>query len=319
MDNIYEFKVTSSSAKKRLDTFLASQELSLSRSRIKKLIESELVKINNVTSKPGVRLRDGDIVGITIPEPQSQEIIPEDIPLDIVYNDEDILVINKPAGLVVHQTPCHNKGTLVNALVFHFNFIAGVGGVKRPGIVHRLDKNTSGLLVVAKNDLAQEKLSFQFKERLINKIYLALVYGKMEKRKGTIKGFIGRNPIHRKKMAVLKDKGKLSITHFTIKKQFNYFAFLQINLETGRTHQIRVHLASIGHPVVKDTQYGNDKRLNLIPSAKIKSMFKKLPRQFLHAEYLGFIHPRTGDNIEFTAPLPNELKEILNQIEEEKC
>ncbi|MDY6863388.1 MAG: RluA family pseudouridine synthase [Thermodesulfobacteriota bacterium] len=319
MVNIYEFKVTSSSVPTRLDTFLASQALSLSRSRIKKLIELNLVKINNSISKPKDRLRDGDVVEIAVPEPQSQEVIPEDIPLNIIYSDNDILVIDKPAGLVVHPSAGHDKGTLVNALAFHFNFICGVGEVSRPGIVHRLDKNTSGLLVVAKNNMAQEKLSMQFKKHLIKKRYLTLVYGRIKKERGSIKGAIGRNPVHRKKMAVLTNKGKYATTHYTVKKQFNYFTLLQVNMETGRTHQIRVHFASIGHHVVMDTQYGNNRRFNLIPSSELKITLKKLSRQFLHAEYLRFVHPGNGKDVEFISPLPDELKKILELIEKENC
>lgn len=296
---VYEFNVGENEESLRLDVFLSEQEdLGLTRSRIQGLIQEKMVMVNDLPGKANYKLKIGDKVTVSVPPPKELIIQGEEISLDIIYEDEDLIVINKPQGMVVHPANGICSGTLVNALLAHCKDLSGIGGVTRPGIVHRLDKDTSGLLVVAKNDLAHLSLAEQIKERQVKKTYLTLVYGNMKNDQGTIEAPIGRHPVDRKKMAVVFRTGKPAITHYRVLKRFGNYTYLEIDLETGRTHQIRVHLAYIGHPVVGDPVYSSKNKFNL-------------PGQFLHSARLVFTHPRSGEEMEFSAPLPLVMEKIL--------
>lgn len=289
---------------KRIDVYLAGQEeLSLTRSRVQNLIQTGMVQVNERPVKANYKVKKGDKITITIPPPEELIVEAENIPLAIVYEDSDIIVVNKPQGMVVHPANGNYSGTLVNALLAHCQDLSGIGGVTRPGIVHRLDKDTSGLLVVAKNDFAHLHLSQQIKDRLVKKQYLTLVYGNLKVDQGTINAPIGRHPVDRKKMAVVFRLGRTAITHYQVLKRYGDYTYLQVDLETGRTHQIRVHLSYIGHPIVGDPVY---------TSAKNKF---NLPGQFLHSHQLIFTHPRFGQRLEFTAPLPEKMEKLLQSLD----
>jgi len=313
------YTVSQNNTEKRLDIFLSEQTLPYTRSQIKKLINAKLVKVNNFSAKPSYRIKKGDLIEVHLKKFQEYTVEPQNIPLDILYEDASIIVVNKPAGMVVHQAAGNYSGTLVNALLFHCSFLSGVGGVLRPGIVHRLDKGTSGVLVVAKNDDAHQYLSCQFKNRSVRKVYTALVYRQMEEDEGTIELEIGRHPSDRKRMSTQSKKSKLAVTQWRVLKRYKNFSLLQVFIKTGRTHQIRVHLSSYHHPVVGDNVYGNKKELSQIRSEIIKKRLNSLQRPFLHAHLLGFNHPLKNCYREFIAPLPNELNEILTLLESEKC
>ncbi|MFH1624556.1 MAG: RluA family pseudouridine synthase, partial [Pseudomonadota bacterium] len=240
MDQQFEFIVPEGDSKKRLDIFLSQQELPVSRSRIRRLIDTQLILVNNIFPKASFRVRKGDLIKVSIPEPIPSGPSPENIPLDIIYEDSFVIVVNKPAGLVVHPASGNYSGTLVNALLYYTRDLSGIGGVIRPGIVHRLDKNTSGVLVVAKNDVAHQSLVSQFSEHSIIRNYIALVYGTFRKEEGTVVSLIGRHPVDRKKMSTKARRGKEAVTHWRLVEQFDEIALLEISLETGRTHQIRV-------------------------------------------------------------------------------
>ena len=283
----------------RLDAWLASQTSELSRARIQALIKEGRVTCEGAVIKANSKPKAGQTIEIVVPMPVSAIPLPEDIPLDILYEDSDCLVINKPAGLVVHPAPGHASGTLVNALLFHCHDLGGVGGVERPGIVHRLDKDTSGLMVVAKNDAAMAGFVRLFQTGGIAKEYLTLVHGLPPKSSGTVRSMIGRHPVFRQKMSVVSRNGKLAVTHYTVEKQLGPITLVRCRIETGRTHQIRVHMLSLGCPVVGDALYGKsaaDKRLPHVPS-----------RQMLHAAHQTFAHPVTGAPMDFTAPLPEDF------------
>ena len=241
----------------RLDIWRGSRKPDLSRARWQELIKAGHVRVNGQIKKPHYELREDDLVDFEIPPPQPTELVAQDIPLNILFEDADILVLNKPAGLVVHPAPGHSSGTLVNALLHHCKDLKGIGGEQRPGIVHRLDRDTSGVLVIAKNDLAMAGLSAQFKSREVRKQYAALVWGRPVPERGTIKTLVGRNPHDRKKMSAKPAAGRPAVTHYETIQKFPEASFLRVRIETGRTHQIRVHLAHIGHPVVGDAQYGS--------------------------------------------------------------
>ena len=311
----FEFIVRDSDSGKRLDTFVTQQNLSLSRSRVKSLINAELILANDTCAKAGFRIREGDLVKVSIPEPTSSDLCPENIPLDIIYEDNFIILINKPAGLVVHPASGNYSGTLVNALLHYSQDLSGIGGVIRPGIVHRIDKNTSGVLVVAKNDFAHQSLSSQFKEHSITRKYIGLVYGTLKNETGTVTSIIGRHPVDRKKMSTKARRGKAAVTHWRVIEQFDEIALLEISLETGRTHQIRVHLADIQRPVIGDPVYCSKKRLMTIKDDRLRNRLRSLNRQALHAGLLGFVHPKIGEYVEFTAPLPDDMKEVLGTLE----
>ena len=285
----------------RLDRFLATQLTEQSRSYLQRLIEEGHVRVNDKPAKPGQRLVPGDHIVVEIPQAKPAIALPEQIPISEVYEDEDVIVVDKPAGLVVHPAAGHEQGTLVNALLGRHPELAGIAGTIRPGIVHRLDKDTSGLMVVAKNDRAQASLSDQLKNREVVKRYLALVVGALSPEEGTIDAPIGRDPHERKRMAVTHT-GRPARSHFRILRHFgDDYSLVEVTLETGRTHQIRVHFAAVGHPVVGDHVYG--KRVPF------------LARQFLHAAALGFRLPGTGQPIELTSDLPPDLRQALDQLE----
>ncbi len=289
----------------RLDRYLVAQLPELSRAALQRLIEAGEVLVNGQPSRPAYKIRPGDLLVVRVPPPEPTELLPEPIPLDIVYEDADLIVVNKPAGLVVHPGAGNPRGTLVNALLYHCPTLS-VGGAVRPGIVHRLDKDTSGLLVVAKNDLAHQRLQQQFKRREVRKQYLALVYGALRTDSGYIQAPIGRHPVQRVKMAVV-EKGREARTRWTVRARYvdaagRPYTLLDVLLETGRTHQIRVHCAWLGHPLVGDTLYG--------PQRPALSA----PRQCLHAAALSFTHPIAGTPLSFSAPLPEDFQSVLDSL-----
>jgi len=294
--------LTLSEPASRLDAWLVDRFPEHSRARWQELIRNGFVTVNGQPRKPSQELREGDTVDIRIPPPTAVEVAPEAIPLNILYEDPDLIVINKPPGLVVHPAPGHDSGTLVNALLHHCTDLKGIGGELRPGIVHRLDLDTSGTLVIAKNEQAMAHLAAQFKGRSVRKEYVALVWGSPEPPSGRIETLVGRNPHDRKKMSARPLSGKPAVTLYETVSTFGDVSFLRVRIETGRTHQIRVHLAHIGHPVVGDRQYGRPRRTDLPAPA---------PRQMLHAERLAFRHPRTGEELEFVSPLPDDMKNLL--------
>lgn len=294
----------------RLDSFLTSKLTDLSRSRAQKLIEENRVTVNRkCCADKNYRLGEGDYVTLSIPAPKEAVPLAEEMNLDIIYEDSDLLVINKPGGMVVHPAPGHYSGTLVNALLSHCTDLSGIGGVLRPGIVHRLDKDTSGLLIAAKNDYSHQNLSEQLKNRLIKREYIALVHGQVKPPGGRIVAPIARHPRHRKKMAVVEG-GREAVTSYRVLKYFDHYSLLRLNLETGRTHQIRVHLSYLGHPVVGDKTYAKGDRSKL-PVNMTSS-------HALHAYRLSFKHPRSGKSLRYTAALPEEFKKTLYRLREEQ-
>jgi 23S rRNA pseudouridine1911/1915/1917 synthase len=296
----------------RLDAFLAEQIEGWSRARLQRLIEEADVLVNGRAVKSSYKLHLNDEIEVELAPPPSSTFAPENIPLDIIYEDDDLIVVNKPAGIVVHPAAGVMSGTLANALAFHFQQLSTSGGVARPGIVHRLDKGTSGLMVVAKTETAHENIADQFRDREIFKSYVALVHGQVEKRTGQIDQPIARDRGNRTRMAVVRG-GRPAVSIYRVRKRFERFTLLNVELKTGRTHQIRVHLAWLKHPVVGDEAYGTG-RDKTIPDHKIRTEVAKLGRQFLHAEQLGFRHPNTGETMKFTAELPAELVAVLNEI-----
>lgn len=290
----------------RLDRWLADQVPNLSRSRIQKLIEQGHIQVNEqVCTSRKLTIQSGDQIQVTIPAAEPLDLTPEEIPLDVLYEDEQLLIINKPAGLVVHPAPGHAAGTLVNALLAHCDNLAGIGGVQRPGIVHRLDKDTSGALAIAKTDLAHQHLQAQFKAKTARREYLAVVYGAPAAENGTIDVPIGRHLIDRKKQAVVPEErgGRRAVTHWQVKERLGNYTLMQFQLETGRTHQIRVHSAHIGHPVVGDPVYGSGRSIGV-----------NLPGQALHAWRLNLQHPMTETWIEAIAPLPATFLTLLEVL-----
>ena len=290
----------------------------ISRTRLQRAIDDGDVLVNNLPVKASYRLRSGDQIEIDLPDPPPVELAPEAIPLRIVYEDDDLIVVDKSAGIVVHPGAGIDRGTLANALVFHFNQLSAVAGRIRPGIVHRIDRDTSGLLVVAKNDQAHEKLSDQFRDRLVFKMYVALVYGQLARESGEIRARIGRSPQNRTRMAVLeRGAGRTAHTIFHVERRYQECTLLTVEIKSGRTHQIRVHLAHLGHPVVGDGAYGQG-RENSVRDVLLRQRVKALGRHFLHAARLGFEHPRSHERLEFSSPLPVELESILGVLSAEK-
>lgn len=300
-------QVDSSKEGMRLDLFLAATVHKLSRAAVQKLCANGFVIIDSKEQyKPSYRLRTGQTIELTIPPPAAPDAEPEHIPLDIIYEDKDVLVINKARGMVVHPAAGHQRGTLVNALLAHCNALPSTGERSRPGIVHRLDKDTSGLLMVAKSDLALYSLAQQLKDREVKREYRAVVHGVPPKTKGTINAPLGRNPQDRKKFAVVRGGGRYAVTHYRLLSKKGLFSYLSLNLETGRTHQIRVHLAHLGCPVVGDPLYGPQ-----------RSSYKE-KGQLLHARKLGFIHPRSGEYVDFTVEPGDEFLPFIEEGEEER-
>lgn len=302
----------------RIDKFLVKSFPEISRSQIQRLLkDGNITRDGLIISDNSLKVKEGEEYALVIPEPVDAIPVPEDIPLEIVYEDDDLLVVNKPAGMTVHPAPGSPNGTLVNALLFHCqDRLSGIGGVKRPGIVHRIDKDTSGLLVVAKNDMAHKHLSAQFSEHSIERTYYAVVFGVPSPLSGKIEGDIGRSPYDRKKMALVKKNGKAAVTNYKTLEIFkNVASLVQCNLETGRTHQIRVHLSSLNCNLVGDGLYEKAKKIsdkNMDEDSK--NFINKFPRQALHALSLGFIHPRTHKNLSFSSEIPCDFKELVGLL-----
>ena len=304
----YRLEVPPEAEGKRLDQFLVNQPVQLSRSQVQHLIQNGLVLVNAKTRRSSYRVHTGDIIEMQVPASEETTLMPEEIPMDIIYEDEDLLVVNKPQGMVVHPAAGHKKGTLVNALLNHCAQLSRSGGYLRPGIVHRLDKDTSGLLLVGKTDLAHQELSHQLKERQVKRRYLALVLGQVKEDKGVIDAPLGRDPRNRKKVAVLPpgtSGAKEALTRYHVQERFVGYTLLDVELETGRTHQIRVHLAYAGYPVAGDTIYGT------------RSNPLELPGQALHAHQITIQHPRTAEMLTFEAPVPRVFAKTLHNLR--KC
>ena len=300
-------------APERLDLFLRPRCPELSRSRIQTLIKSGAIRVNGAQTRPAYLVQPGDEIAVELPEPEPLAAFPEPLPLSIAYEDDDLLVVNKAAGMTVHPAPGATEGTLVNALLYHCRDLSGINGTLRPGIVHRLDKETSGLLVVAKRDTAHRALAARLQAHQVERHYLALVWGVLREESGRIEAPIGRHPKNRKKMAVVED-GRDAATHFSIIERCPFATWVECQLETGRTHQIRVHLAHIGHPVFGDPVYGGrDQARGIRPEYRRQAnwMLSLIKRQALHAKKLCFAHPTTGEMMEFTAPLPEDLRAVL--------
>lgn len=295
------FEVEAEQEGERLDKFLSIIYPEFSRAFFQKLIKSKQVSVNETPQKASYCVKIDDIVTVEIPDAVETTIEPENIPLDILYEDDDVLIVNKPKGMVVHPSAGHYSGTLVNAIMYHCkDTLSGINGEIRPGIVHRIDMDTTGSLIVCKNDEAHVNIAQQIKEHSVNRIYVGIVCGNVKEDSGTVEGAIGRHPIERKKMAINGKNGKPAITHYKVLERFKNYTYMQFKLETGRTHQIRVHMASIGHPLLGDILYSSG-----------RSPFKHLQGQCLHAKTIGFIHPKTGEYMEYSAPLPEYFEKML--------
>ncbi len=301
----------------RLDQVVGALE-GMTRSMARRLIESGLVTVDGTPQKPSLKLRGGEMITVIIPPPLPAEPLAEEIPLEILYEDSDLVVVNKPAGMVVHPGAGNTGGTLVNALLGHCRDLSGIGGELRPGIVHRIDKDTSGVLVVAKNDQAHRSLCKQFKEHTVKRVYLALVFGSPKADKGKIESIIGRHPVDRKRMSGLARRGKQAVTHWQAIQRYKGLTLIRLKLETGRTHQIRVHLSEAGHPLAGDPVYGGSGRLANIHDPQLLALIKELGRQALHAKTLGFIHPATCEYMEYDTELPEDMARVIEYLENQQ-
>ena len=291
----------------RLDGYIAGQLPQLTRSAVQKLLAEGNIQVHGTPAAKSLRVKEGWEVRVSLPEPEETTVLPQNIPLDIVYEDDDLLVVNKPKGMVVHPAPGNPDGTLVNALLAHCgNSLSGINGVIRPGIVHRIDKDTSGLLMVAKNDVAHQGLAAQIQEHSFTREYEAVVYGNLREDRGMVNAPIGRHPVDRKKMAVTEKHSRPAVTHFQVLARYGSFTHVRLQLETGRTHQIRVHMAYLGHPVAGDPVYGP------------KKVITSLQGQCLHAKKIGFVHPVTREYLEFSSPLPEYFTSFLRSLGEPK-
>lgn len=287
----------------RIDRYLTEMLPEQSRSFFQKLIRDGFVMVNHIVVKVNYRLKTGDVIEIDIPDAVPTEIVPENIPLDILYEDDDLLIVNKPKGMVVHPAVGHSTGTLVNAIMYHCQGnLSGINGEIRPGIVHRIDKDTTGSLIICKNDEAHRNIAEQIKEHSVTRRYVGVVAGTFSEESGTVEGAIGRHPNDRKRMTINEKNGKPAVTHYRVLQTLKGASFMEFELETGRTHQIRVHMASISHPLLGDTVYGNSKNPY------------KLQGQALHARTIGFIHPTTGEYIEVSAPIPEYMTELVRKL-----
>lgn len=298
-----ELYLTAENQGERIDRFLSTNLEDLSRSYIQKLVKEKGILVNGNPVKANYKVNAGDEICVQIPEPEPLDILPEDIPLDILYEDDDILVVNKPKGMVVHPAPGHYSHTLVNAVLYHCGSrLSGINGVVRPGIVHRIDMDTTGSLLICKNDRAHQILADELKKHNITRRYHAVVYGNLKEDTGTVNAAIGRHPTDRKKMSTKAPNGRRAVTHYRVLERFGDYTYIECELETGRTHQIRVHMSSIGHPILGDSIYG-----------PAKAPFK-LDGQTLHAKILGITHPSTGKYMEFDAPLPEYFMSLLDKL-----
>lgn len=298
------FEVLPEQENERLDKYVSILYPDFSRSFFQKLIKESKILVNDKPEKANYRMKVEDIVAIYFPDAVETAIEPENIPLDILYEDADVLIVNKPKGMVVHPSAGHYSGTLVNGILYHCkDSLSGINGEIRPGIVHRIDMNTTGSLIVCKNDISHVNIAQQIKEHSVNRIYEGIVYGNVKNDEGTIEGAIGRHPIDRKKMAINEKNGKPAITHYKVLERFGNYTYMQFKLETGRTHQIRVHMSSIGHPLLGDSLYASG-----------KTAFKNLIGQTLHAKTIGFVHPTTHEYMEFEAPLPKYFENLLSRL-----
>lgn len=295
--------LTAGRSGERIDKFLSEELDSLSRSYIQKLVKDGEVRVNGNAVKANYKVNINDSIEVNIPEPEEPDILPENIPLDVLYEDDDVLIVNKPKGMVVHPAPGHYSHTLVNAVLYYCkDQLSGINGVMRPGIVHRIDMDTTGSLLICKNDAAHQILAEELKEHSITRRYHAIVHGNLKEDEGTVDAPIGRHPVDRKKMSTKSIHGRRAVTHYKVLERFGNYTYIECELETGRTHQIRVHMASIGHPILGDQVYG-----------PAKCPFR-LQGQTLHAKILGFRHPSTGDYMEFDAPLPEYFQKLLRQL-----
>lgn len=299
--DIQEWTVEADFAKERIDKYIADSMEGVSRSQVQIWIGDGQVTVNGSQVKSNFKLAAGDKIELVVPEVAAVEILPENIPLEVVYEDSSVIVVNKQRGLVVHPAPGHASGTLVNALMYHCHDLSGINGELRPGIVHRIDKDTSGLLMAAKNDKAHVSLAAQLKDHSVNRRYIALVHGHVQHDQGTIDAPIGRDAHDRKMFTVTERNSKHAVTHFSVMERLGDYTLLELKLETGRTHQIRVHMKFIGHPLVGDPMYGRSKGV-------------KMNGQALHATTLGFVHPDSGETLEFNAPLPQDMEDVLASL-----
>jgi len=297
----YDYYVEAEDIGERIDRYLTNQEEDWTRTQVQKWIKEERVTVEGEPVKANYKLRLGDHIILKVPPPAELEIKPEDIPIHIVYEDQDVIVIDKPRGLVVHPAPGNYSGTIVNGLLYHCKDLSGINGVLRPGIVHRIDKDTSGLIMVAKNDKAHLSLAQQLQEHTVERKYIALVHGTFPHEVGTVDAPIGRDPKDRKKMAVVFENSKHAITHFVVKERFKQHSLIECRLETGRTHQIRVHMQYIGHPIVGDPKYGKGDTLGMNGQA-------------LHASTLGFVHPRSGERLIFQSEIPHDMSAVIERL-----
>lgn len=298
---VYDYVAEEEDHGNRIDKYLTEQEEDWTRTQVQKWIKEERVLVNDKVVKANYKLQSGDIIRLVVPPPQELRIEAENIPLNIVYEDADVVVIDKPRGMVVHPAPGHTSGTIVNGLLYHCKDLSGINGILRPGIVHRIDKDTSGLLMVAKNDKAHLALAEQLQEHSVERRYIAIVKGHFPHDKGTIDAPIGRDPQDRKKMKVTFENSKHAVTHFVVLESLKGHSLIECKLETGRTHQIRVHMQYIGHPIVGDPKYGKGETYGINGQA-------------LHAGVLGFIHPRTGEYLRFESPIPEDMERILHLL-----
>jgi 23S rRNA pseudouridine1911/1915/1917 synthase len=308
------FTINKNQCGQRLDIFLAQSEAALSRSQVKYAIEEGNVLVNDNVPKVSQKLKENDVIILSKKPPIEAKAVAQEKPLNIVYEDEAIIVINKPAGMVVHPAPGNPDNTLVNALLFHCHDLSGIGGVLRPGIVHRLDKDTSGLIVAAKSDEAHRHLSAQFEKHDVHKKYLALVWGDVKGNHGEIVEPVGRHPVNRKKMSTKSKHGRGALTLWKVRERYGVATLLDVEIKTGRTHQIRVHLSDRGYPVVGDAVYGNSVKIRTIADPLLKARLKEFNRQALHAAHLSFIHPVRGERVVFTAGMPEDMAGLCAQL-----